>query len=290
MRDEPDEGAGFNEGFCNGDGDGQPIRCRGAASEFVDKHETMGCRVAARQIAQDESDLAHFSREGRHGRLGAVVGRDPSEEIVDHRQRGVCRWDEGAGLSHHCSQCYAPDVRAFPAHVAPRDDLEASLGCGEDVVRHESVGCRGGMVATATQDLLTDGVSAGFDGEGGVIVVGDFRLHVFAGCDELCEAGEHVEHGDALADLEQRLDPGAYVLDHLLNAVVTHTDHFVVRVFELLVHLDQVQRLALDEFAAFKGIDEDLGKRAVLQFCRSDADVVLARIVEFQLEVDFGLV
>lgn len=115
------------------------------------------------------------------------------------------------------------------------------------------------MLATGTQDLLTDRVSAGLDGEGAVVVVGDFWLHVLVGRDELCEAGEHVEHGDGFADLEQWLDLGADVLDQLLDAVVTHADDLVVRVFELLVHLYQVQRLTLNEFATFEGIDENLG-------------------------------
>ena len=104
------------------------------------------------------------------------------------------------------------------------------------------------------------------------------------------ERGEHVEQGDGLADFEEGVDLGTDGVDESLHGAVAEGDHVGVCVADLLVHFDQFEGLAFDEFGPPVGVDEDRGQRIVVEVGPVEAQVVLASGVEFQVDGKFVVV
>jgi hypothetical protein len=63
-----------------------------------------------------------------------------------------------------------------------------------------------------------------------------------------------------------------------------------VGVADFLVHFDEFEGLAFDEFGSAVGVDEDGRQRIVVKVGPVDAQVVLATGVEFQADGEFVVV
>ena len=131
-------------------------------------------------------------------------------------------------------------------------------------------------------------MSARFDHEriGGELGSDVFRAD--ACCDELGEPGEHVKHGDGFTYLEKRMDFTPDSVDQFLDGAVAEGDDFVMGVFDLLVHFDQGQGLALDVFVLPVGVDEYFLQRSSgAKIGCQEAKVVLASRFVFEVDGDF---
>ncbi len=89
---------------------------------------------------------------------------------------------------------------------------------------------------------------------------------------------------------EERVDLGADGVDESLHGAVAEGDHVGVRVADLLVHFDEFEGLAFNEFGPPVGVDEDGRQRTILEVWPVDTQVVLASGVEFQVDGKFVVV
>ncbi len=150
MRNEPHQRLGLDQRLGNSNGDRQSVRRARPAPELVDNDETV-----LRDVVQNERHRPHLAGESRHVGFDAVVRRHAREELPRDRERRVAGRHEAADQRHDSGQRNAADICALPAHVAARDDLEAVLLRGVDIVGDEAFGL----------EFLAQRVPPGFDGQ-----------------------------------------------------------------------------------------------------------------------------
>src|SRR5271155_4935160 len=162
---------------------------------------------------------------------------------MDHRKgRVLCR-DETSNLCHDTHQCDRTNVRALAAHVASGDYLKTILQSGINIIGDEGF----------MMNLLTNGMTTCLDCKR----VCELRLDVAMRCDKVGERGNHVQHGNTLADFEERVDLRSNVVNKILDASIAHVDDFIVCVSNLLVELDQLQSLTFKHVLATESVDKD---------------------------------
>lgn len=108
--------------------------------------------------------------------------------MIDWKGGILCRY-EATNLRHHRHQGDRANVGAFPAHVAPSDDLKTALLCSVNVIWHKLV----------VMDFLVDRMTACFDSKS----IGKFWADVVLSGHQLSECCDHIKHGDTLTDPEE---------------------------------------------------------------------------------------
>lgn len=87
------------------------------------------------------------------------------------------------------------------------------------------------------------------------------------------------------------MDFGPDVFDEVLDRSVAHVDNFIVSVSNLLVELNQFQRLTFDHLLPLDNVNEHFWDGAILifEFCHGNAYVVLSGWLELEVKREFML-
>ena len=163
------EGAGvhfrpFVKMLHNAPRDGDAVVGRGAASQFVEEHQT-----ALRDVVHDVRRLAHFDHEGTFAHRDIVRSPHAGEDFVDHPHTCRVGGDERTDLRHQCDERRLAEQRTLTRHVRAGDDDDLLLlGVEQDIVRH--------IFFARRHEGFDHGVASGLDVEHFALV--HHRTHV----------------------------------------------------------------------------------------------------------------
>ena len=108
--------------------------------------------------------------------------------------------------------------------------------------------------------LFSDGVSSTFDSEGLSQLWPTIILYGY----QLRESSGDIEQCNGITDLEQRGDLSTETLDEIPDASIAHLEHFMMRVYDFLVPLQEIQSLTLNHVPLFEDVDKDIWQIALL--------------------------
>ena len=154
----------FVKMFDDAPSDGDAVVGRGAASQFVEEHQT-----ALRDVVHDVRRLAHFDHEGTFAHRDIVRSPHTRENLVDDSHTCRVGRDERTDLRHQCDERCLAQQRTLTRHIRAGDDDDLLLlGVEQDIVRH--------IFFARRHEGFDHGVASGLDVEHFALV--HHRTHV----------------------------------------------------------------------------------------------------------------
>ena len=167
----------------DGPGDAHAVESRGAAANFVQHNEALGCGVL-----ENFGHFGHLDHEG--GLAGGKVVRcaNAGKDGIHDAHMTAGRWDEGADLCHQGDKGVLAHIRRFACHIRASDDETAVSGAVEPGIV--------GDEEAAFQHLLDHRVAALGDGQLVAVIHHRAAVVVFSG--HLRQCRQHVQLGHSI--------------------------------------------------------------------------------------------
>src|SRR4029077_10300333 len=161
-------------------GDGETVKRRGAAADFIEKDEARRSGVM-----QDGGNFTHLDEKRRTAAREIVAGADARKDAGGNGKLGLTSRNERAHLRHQNNQRGLAKVGGFAAHVRAGDQQELlAAGVEAKIVGNESL-------AALAEKFFDDGVTASNDKQLSGSV--EFRSGVPAVGGQLCKRSKHVQ-------------------------------------------------------------------------------------------------